>query len=354
MTTETTTYRLWTGDARTQMAALPSQSVQCVITSPPYFGLRSYLEAGHASKQQEIGTEPTPPDYIQSLVAVFQEIRRVLRPDGTVWVNVGDSYSRGMRPHAAHDALRGRARPQHARIAGRDNMGYGTTADRPSKNLLLIPSRFALAMQDAGWILRSDIIWHKPNALPESVQDRPTGSYEHVFLFVQSDHPRLWVHRDRPYSEAITQKPAPDYRWIQTDTGEERSEMPDEGERNLWRRINLWRGCDYYYDAEAMAEPTRTGGQTEASLRNRRDVWNISTGGSQESSHCAVFPAVLISPMILAGSRPGDIVLDPFAGSGTTLWTANHLGRHAWGIELNPAYADAIEQRMAGQLAWVL
>ena len=382
------TSQVFPGDVRTQLDQLPAASVQTIITSPPYWGLRSYLPTDHPGKSQEIGGEQTPTEYIAQLVQVFQTARRVLRPDGTLWVNIGDAYSRGDRTHYAQDGLRGIGSMKNGRIAAAGGFGSGGQADRPAKNLLLLPARFALAMQDAGWILRSAIIWAKPNPLPMPVKDRQTSSYETVFLFVQSNRPRLWAHRDQPYPQAVLRHPAPDYRWIHQETGEERRDPPADVQG--WRRINLWRACDYYYDAQAIAEPAvigdngsyfdrgktahhpvhgtdyrpknrRSGLRTYERIntidplefRNKRDVWTVGTAGFP-GNHFAVFPSALIRPMILAGSRPGDVVLDPFAGSGTTLLTANQLGRHAWGIELNPEYVALIEQRLAGQLIWAM
>ena len=357
----TATCQIVVGDVRDQLAQLPEHRVQMAVTSPPYWGLRSYLPPDHPLKSREIGTESTPAAYVAALVEVFQGVRRVLQSDGTVWVNLGDSYSRG---------------------------------DRPAKNLLMIPARFALAMQDAGWILRSRIIWHKPNALPSSAKDRPTNSYEEVLVFAVSSRPCFWVHRDRPYADRIWHHPEPDYRWIHRETGAE--QKTDPGDSGHWQRINLWRSCDYYYDGEAIAEPAVAGANgsyfdrgktghhanqgsdrrpklskqqtsrlrlysgfnerwkaqaTPSVMRQRRDVWTIPTAGFA-GAHYAVFPEKLIEPMILAGCPEGGTVLDPFAGSGTTLAVANRLGRHAIGIELNAAYRPLIEDRLR-QSHWV-
>lgn len=368
-----------------------------IVTSPPYWGLRSYLPAGHSDKAKEIGTESSPQVYVDHLVAVFRSIRRVLKPTGTVWVNLGDSFSRGDRSRNARDADRGDNPGSKQRlVAAMGGYGTGGSAGRPAKNLLMIPARCALAMQDEGWILRSQIIWHKPNPLPWSTQDRPTNSYEVVFLFVQSHHPRFWVHEACSYSDQALTKPPPDYVWIHNETGERRRDDP--GDTAYWRRKNLWRGCDYYYDAAGIAEPAlvgdngsyfdrgktgrthsqqgqerrdkqshvgnrlytgfnaRSDGRADKPLtRNKRDVWSIpSAGHSSPETHFAIFPEKLVEPMILAGCPGGGIVLDPFAGSGTTLAVATRLGRNGRGIDLSTDYADLIHQRMVGQLTWAL
>ncbi len=691
-------YRLWVGDARDQLAQLPTASVQCIITSPPYYNLRSYLGDDDPDKGHEIGAEKTPADYVQSLTGVFHEAYRVLKSDGLLFINIDDSYSRGKRATDPHDARRGQnIGSKHRRTTIADGYGGGGAADRLAKNLLGIPWRVALALQDDGWILRSDIIWclsggtfvyvrhqkgdspmmikdlarldpntvqlwngakwtrllgvskserrgdemmfvlrsgeriactpthrfptnrgivsaseiaigdrlqrvvlpepdepkdsvhvgtdaawfaglylaegsmsgdtiqitghakkqerwdrvlriakdyggtatrtvqgncmdirvygkmlvalirqlvagktardksiapvcwrysneflrayldgylsgdghwdekdnrwrlrfmrnynlerdlrvlaarlgfrltlnfghstydgkqwpafvgeirftrsghgnekcmeevvriekarsrhmydlgvedephlfalgsgilthnSQPNPFPESVLDRPTRSHEYVFMLAKSNRPQFWVHAERPYMDQIRHKPQPDWVWVHRKTGQVRRDDPHDPTH--WRRKNLWRACNYYYDAAAIAEPASTGdngsyfdrGKTAAAhpgrspdirnkqehwLRNKRDVWSIATAGAASpDGHFAVFPEKLVEPMILAGSRPGDVILDPFAGSGTTLAAANRLGRMAWGIELAPAYADLIHHRLSGQLTWAI
>lgn len=321
------TIQLLIGDAMTQVRTLPQASIDTCITSPPFWGLRHYLPRTHPHKNVELGQEATPQEYITRLVAVFREVKRVLRPEGTLWVNIGDAYAGSGRGAWAHPsaAVKETYVPQPGATRH-------LRPDRPPKNLLMLPARFALAMQDDGWILRSDIIWHKPNGLPSSVKDRPTSSYEHIFLF---------------------------------------SQQPQ-----------------YYYDARAIAEPAVVGdngsyfdrgktGETHAnqgkdrreksvpSTRNKRDVWreevadneipavwSVSTA-AYRGAHFAVWPQKLVEIMIVAGCPSGGTVLDPFAGSGTTLAVANRLGRHAVGIELNPDYAPLIAERCA-QGSWVL
>lgn len=254
------------GDVQLALSRLPSESVQCVVTSPPYWGLRDYGIAG------QIGLEPTLAGFIQALTNVFSEVKRVLRSDGILWLNIGDGYTSGNRGWRAPD----KKNPNRAMNVRPDN-----PPGLKDKDLLGIPWRLALALQDNGWFLRSDIVWHKPNVMPESVKDRPTRAHEYLFML--------------------------------TKTG------------------------NYHYDQEAVKEPAENG-----HTRNRRTVWNINTCNSG-SSHIASFPQALVEPCVLASTRPGDFVLDPFFGSGTVGIVAQRLGRRYVGIELNPDYvAEAV------------
>jgi len=326
------TYRVLVGDVLDQLRTLPDESVHCVVTSPPYYGLRSYLPPDHPAKVREIGQEATPREYIDRLLVVFREVQRVLRPGGTCWVNLGDAYAGSGRGAWAHPsaAVKERYIPQPDTIPR-------VTWDRSPKNLLMLPARFALAMQDEGWILRSKIIWHKPNAMPSSVQDRPTNAYEEIFLF--SQRPRYY------YDAAAIAEPA-----VAGDNGS----YFDRGKTGA-RHAN--QGQDRRDKQSLVGRRTYTGfnarWQSAARLltRNRRDVWSIPTQPYPDA-HFAVWPERLVELMVLAGCPEGGTVLDPFAGSGTTLAVANRLGRHAIGIELNPAYVPLIEQRCA-QAAFV-
>lgn len=293
------------GDCLTQLKTLPDASVQCCVTSPPYWGLRDYGVDG------QIGLESTPDAYVQKMVEVFREVKRVLRDDGTCWLNLGDSYSG----------------------SGKGCMGDGTPSDRGSakqgtnrgtavgvfpetesglkpKDLVGIPWRVAFALQADGWYLRSDIIWHKPNPMPESVTDRPTKSHEYIFLLTKSER-YFYDH------EAIQEAAAIGARLFNGghDVGKDRQ---DNGRND----------------------------PTNITSRNKRTVWTVATQPYPEA-HFATFPPKLIEPCILAGSRPGDVVLDPFAGAGTTLYVAKELGRQFIGIELNPNYIGLIEKRLA-------
>lgn len=292
------------GDTRHVLATLPADSVNCVVTSPPYWGLRDY---GHGG---QIGLESTPEAYVAELVAVFREVRRVLREDGTVWLNIGDSYfSKGC--DKVTDSLRG---------VGSKHGFLGSTAVRPpmpegarTKNLVGIPWRVAFALQADGWYLRSDIIWAKPNPMPESVTDRPTKAHEYVFLLSKSA--RYW------YDAAAI------------------SENGVEPERQRNDRIGGANGHTVRHSEGGIM------GATER--RNARTVWTIATQPFS-GAHFATMPPALAERCIKAGCPEGGTVLDPFGGAGTTGLVADRLGRNAVLIELNPAYADMARKRIGG------
>lgn len=517
------TARLLLGDVREQLRSLPDESVHCVVTSPPYWGLRAYdtepqvwggdpncphawgdevvdrsratpgvagsgltvsgaehqasssrFEArstfcsGCGAWRGELGLEPTPELYVQHMVDVFREVWRVLRKDGTLWVNMGDSY--GMRAQG----------PDRTSGSSENGVGRGprpgvsTTRIAPglkSKDLVGMPWELALALRRDGWWLRRDIIWHKPNPMPERVDDRCTTSHEYLFHLAKSGAATYWTHRDGLGSRVA---PPPDYRWLDALTDEEtaeeplgdwRTEMTPDG-RPRWRRINLWLGQDYFYDATAIAEPvsgnahprysgsaetvalkvsrggawdagdgsgTRPKYNTSASAainglvaqRNKRSVWTIGTQANPEA-HFATFPNELPRNCILAGTsakgccpqcgapwerlteerrgnasnaaRAGTVivgkghpstqvrkghdvrngpvvavrtlawaptcehddeptpctVLDPFAGTGTTVAVAKQLDRRAIGIELSAEYAAmAVRRIRGGAQTWI-
>ncbi len=295
------------GDCRETLKTLDAGSVQCVVTSPPYFGLRDYGAA------RQIGLEQTPVEYVAALVAVFAEVWRVLRDDGTVWLNLGDSYGRGERTKWAGDAERG-AKDRKAWANG----NYAPGAILPNKQLLGIPWRVAFALQDAGWYLRSDIIWAKPNCMPESVTDRPTRSHEYLFLMTK---------REKYYydSESIKE-----------------SSVSDHPSGNGFKRDARLS----YQNADGTARGNDQQWQVTPS-RNRRTVWTVPTS-PYSGAHFATFPEKLIEPCILAGSRVGDTVLDPFAGSGTTARVALRHQRRAILCELNAEYLKLQDERTNG------
>ena len=288
-----------------------SVQVQTCITSPPYFGLRSYLPPGHPDKPLEIGACRTPEQYIGRLVHVFRAVRDVLAEDGTLWIVIGDSYAarrtyqaastRGGRKHGAAQAAVGAIWP---------------AGEVKAKDMLGIPWMLAFALRRDGWYLRQDLIWHKPNTMPESVTDRCTRSHEHVFLL--SKRARYYFDH-----EAI-REPSVDPRG----PGNLRPVRQPPGERASSTNANL-RGSLHKIGARAM--------------RNKRDVWTVATRPFK-GSHFAVFPDRLIVPCILAGSRVGDTVLDPFIGSGTTAAAALRLQRHFIGCELVRSFID--QQRL--------
>lgn len=273
------TIEVITGDCIDTLKALPEQSVHTCVTSPPYFGLRDY---GHDG---QIGLEPTPDEFVAALVAVFREVRRVLRDDGTLWLNLGDSYAR--------NPAKGQHKPGQS--GGKNAYVYDNGNGRASatflgdgikeKDLIGIPWRVAFALQADGWYLRQDIIWHKPNPMPESVRDRCTKAHEYIFL--------------------------------------------------------LSKGQRYYFDAEAIKE--QAVGGTER--RNRRSVWTVTTKPFK-GAHFATFPPDLIEPCVLAGAPVGGVVLDPFGGAGTTGLVAKMNYRKAILCELNPEYAGMARGRI--------
>lgn len=280
--------RIICADAVEGLRSLPDCSISMCVTSPPYYGLRDY------GSDQQIGTEETPAAYIERLVGVFREVRRVLREDGTLWVNIADCYA------GSGKAIRDGIKP---------------------KDMIGIPWMLAFALRADGWYLRSDIIWNKINCLPESVRDRPTKSYEHIFLLSRS--PRYFFDADA-IKEPITEESRKRYQ-------RGRSEGSKYGVFSGDQSIN---GSDY---GERMR------GQK---LRNKRDIWHISTNSYRMDGHFAMFPEKLVEPCILAGSQEGGIVLDPFFGSGTTGAVAKRLGRRFIGIDLNPDYCRMAQQRI--------
>lgn len=297
------------GDNRRTLAHLPEKFVQTVVTSPPYFGLRDYGE------DDQIGLESTPQDFIEQLCKVFDEVWRVLKDDGTLWVNLGDSYY-------PHGGSRGNKTPAGDSLRGRDNeyqpapkFNTGDT-NLKQKDLIGIPWRFAFAMQDRGWYLRSDIIWHKPNPMPESVTDRPTKSHEYIFLLTKL--PKYYYDHEAIKEQALTEPSLRDKNAEGYQADYVKGDRFSEGAR--------------VYGADGM--------------KNKRDVWSVPVRSYKEA-HFATYPTELISPCILAGSKEGDTILDPFSGSGTTGEVALKNNRHYIGLELNPEYAKLSEKRLS-------
>jgi len=255
------------GDTRRALARMPNASFQCCVTSPPYWSLRNYHIEG------QIGLEHSLEDYLNNLTEVFADIRRVLRDDGTLWLNIGDSYTSGGRTWRAPD----KKNPGRAM-----DIRPPTPNGLKPKDLIGVPWRLAFALQEAGWYLRADIIWNKPNCQPESVKDRPTRSHEYLFLFSKDER--------------------------------------------------------YLYDHHTVRGPNG---------RNVRTVWDINTKANRHA-HFATFPPELVEPYIQLGSRKGDLVLDPFIGSGTTGFAALNLERRFVGVELNPDYIQIARKRLNG------
>jgi site-specific DNA-methyltransferase (adenine-specific) len=297
--------RIITGDCREVLASLPDRSVQCCITSPPYFGLRDY---GH---EGQIGLEPTPAEFVAKLVEVFREVRRVLREDGTLWLNLGDSYSSGGRK--TRDPGQSKLHPAFT------GEGNATTNWRPDdgakpKDLIGIPWRVAFALQADGWYLRQDIIWHKPNPMPESVTDRCTKAHEYIFLLSKSE---------RYYFDGESVK--------------EPAKVSSKGIRF---------GGSKYGDSSDPKHATKSGNVSkEYEKANKRSVWSVNTKPFK-GAHFATFPTELVLPCVLAGCPAGGTVLDPFNGAGTTGLVALSNGRNYVGVELNPEYVEITRQRL--------
>ena len=335
MSSRETTAQTWkviAGDTITGMATLPEASVHACITSPPYWGLRDY---GHAG---QIGLEETPEEHIARLIEVFREVRRVLRDDGTLWVNYGDAYSaggRGGNPGNNTSTLQGTTESQlqskkargsalpaglHAGsvAAGAQSRAWsGPPPGYKPKDLLGLPWMLAFALRADGWYLRQDIIWHKPNPMPESVTDRCTKSHEYVFLL--SKNARYYYDAAAIAEDAIS-------------AGEDRGGGLKYSDRTKDNGIGGAHNLDKY----------GASGQT----RNRRSVWSIATQPFPEA-HFATFPEALVDPCIKAGSPVGGLVLDPFSGSGTTGVVALKQGRSYVGCELNPEYVAMSRRRLA-------
>lgn len=324
--------RVFFGDCRDTMRDLKAQGVrvQCCVTSPPYYGLRDY---GHPG---QIGLEKTPVEYVAALVDVFESVRSLLADDGVLWLNLGDSYaasrsyqvSANKNPGAVATGHQSRARPPEG---------------LKQKDLIGIPWRVAFALQAAGWYLRQDVIWHKPNPMPESVTDRCTKAHEYLFLLTKSE--RYYWDAEAMKEEAVGQNlhdlTGPGYAAPgQTPNTGNRSRR-DSFKREASKRAEVIPG-----QIVGTHRADRDESEYDTGRRNRRSVWTVPTQ-PYSGAHFAVFPAALIEPCILAGSRPGDVVLDPFMGSGTTAQVAQALGRQWVGCELNPEYAPLQQARTA-------
>ena len=309
------TATLLSGDCRELLPTLPAHSVQTIVTSPPYWRMRQYTD-----DPRELGQEDTPAAYVAALAAVFAACWRVLRDDGTLWLNLGDKYGAGgnLGRKDTSAAYLARRAAQYGTGTGsgsavKNGSAYPRVKGIHSKNLLGLPWRVAFALQDAGWVLRNDIIWYKPNAMPEPVKDRCSMAHEYLFVFSKQG---AYV-----FDGAAIAEPA-----IST---------TNRGGKKAQRLVQAsGQKGDGFQERWKPKE-----------IRNARTVWSIATAGIPDA-HYAPMPEALARRCILAGSRPGDTVLDPFAGSGTTLRAAVSLERHAVGIDLG--YADLQERRLDG------
>lgn len=300
------------GDCRESMKkmAVDGVQVQTCVTSPPYFGLRDY------GNECQLGLERTPEEYVQNLVSVFRHVREILADDGTVWLNLGDSYNAAGRK--GHGSRQGYKQETNRASAERADTCRPNVPMLKEKDLIGVPWRVAFALQADGWYLRQDIIWAKPNPMPESVRDRCTKSHEYIFLL--SKNVKYYFDSGAIKETAVTK----DVRRPYGSPG-----------------ANLLDSRGYQGNGKI-----RAGVNIDSLVRNKRDVWTVTTK-PYRGAHFATFPADLIEPCILAGSRRGDTVLDPFMGSGTTAQVAVQHGRNYMGCELNPAYAELQQKRIA-------
>lgn len=304
------------GDALEQLQTLEAESAYTCVTSPPYYNLRDYGAAG------QIGAEDTPEEYIGKLVDVFREVKRILRPDGTLWVNIGDSYA----------TKTGRYAPNLSEKNVCGKLSRGTPSGYKHKDLIGIPWMLAFALRTDGWYLRQDIIWQKPNAMPESVRDRCTKSHEYIFLLAKSDryyfdHAAIKEQRNSCKNDAVAGSKGafgPQQTRLRGSGNLQKKYRPTPGGKHL--------GGNIPYSGESP-------------LRSRRDVWSVATKG-HKGGHFAVFPEQLVEPCILAGCPEGGTVLDPFTGSGTTGTVAKRLRRNFIGVEINAEYWAMARERI--------
>lgn len=295
------------GDSRTALSEVEDKCVDCVVTSPPYFGLRDYKE------DEQIGLEDTPTKYVENLVEVFRQVRRVLKDDGTVWLNIGDSYAK------------------------KDYEGEGIKV----KDLVGIPWMVAFALRKDGWYLRSDIIWHK-NAMPESVKDRCTKTHEYIFML--SKQPTYYFDQEAIMEDAAYDGRNDTMNKGSTKYGDDVNAFASSGHQR-WRTKNMSKN-DGISTPNSFHVNRENGGKDQVYyVRNKRSVWKVATSGLKDA-HFAPFPVKLITPCVLAGSRIDGIVLDPFMGSGTTAVVASTNGRKWIGCELNADYIELALNRI--------
>lgn len=309
-----------TGDALEVLRTLPNQYVQVCVTSPPYWGLRDYGVSG------QMGLEPTPEEYVAKIVEVFREVKRVLRKDGTLWINLGDSYAVGGSGGASNKStLKNDGRiltgaRNYEQQLNTKSFTRKTPVGLKPKDLVGIPWRVAFALQADGWYLRSDIIWSKPNPMPESVKDRPTKAHEYIFLLSKGQ--KYYYDADAIREPHISKGRPPGNKsriYLDRDPAHHTGEKRRPGEGNSYNPAG----------------------------RNKRTVWTVAPRPYKEA-HFATFPPKLIEPCILAGCPEGGTVLDPFSGASTTGLVAMQYRRRFVGIELNPEYVEMSKQRIRG------
>jgi DNA modification methylase len=306
--------RIYNEDCLQGLKHLPDNSVDCCITSPPYYALRDYGVDG------QIGLEETPQQYIDRLTEVFMEVHRVLKPEGTLWINIGDSYNGNKKGNTETN--------KNKRVAESSHFEKKLWKECKQKDLIGIPWMLAFSLRNEGWYLRQDIIWNKPNVMPEPATDRCVKAHEYIFLLSKSE--RYYFDYEQIQEEATTHE-----------------NRPSGVVRN--RKFGYDSKQNQHPEAYLMSSADKSGEVTEADMptgkRNKRDVWSVNTKPDL-NAHFAVYPEELIRPCILAGCPLGGVVLDPFMGSGTTARAARRWGRHYVGFELNPDYVKIIEKKV--------
>lgn len=308
------TDRILCGDALEMLRTLPDNSVHCCVTSPPYYALRDYGVDG------QIGREDTPAQYVARLTDVFSEVRRVLRPSGTLWLNIADTYAGKGNQGDSVDPKYPNGRTGQTVAINRRAEGC------KAKDMIGIPWMLAFALRDSGWYLRSDIIWMKANPMPESCKDRPSRCYEHVFLLTKS---RSYYYDAAAIAEPVAES-TPMRMRRKFGKNKYSAGIPGQAHQHL----NDYRPNGYAEEDIPL-------------LRNKRDVWQINSV-PYKGAHFAAYPPKLVETCLLAGCPQDGIVLDPFLGSGTTAAVAKQMGRHYIGIELNPDYCELAKQRIGG------
>jgi len=306
--------KIYNEDCLQGLKHLPDNSVDCCITSPPYYALRDYGVDG------QIGLEETPQQYIDRLTDVFMEVHRVLKPEGTLWINIGDSYNGNKKGNTETN--------KNKRVAESSHFEKKLWKECKQKDLIGIPWMLAFSLRNEGWYLRQDIIWNKPNVMPEPATDRCVKAHEYIFLLSKSE--RYYFDYEQIQEEATTHE-----------------NRPSGVVRN--RKFGYDSKQNQHPEAYLMSSADKTGEVTEADMptgkRNKRDVWSVNTKPDL-NAHFAVYPEELIRPCILAGCPLGGVILDPFMGSGTTARAARRWGRHYVGFELNPDYVKIIERKV--------
>jgi len=312
------TWEIRVGNCLEKLNELPENSIHCCVTSPPYFALRNY------QNDEQIGQEETPEEFVENLVEVFRGVKRVLRDDGTLWLNIGDTYSRGNRGKVVPPAGVAATKNDDIKYGDLETPKLNSHPTIKQKDLIGIPWRVAFALQADGWYLRSEIIWHKPNPMPESVKDRPTRAHEHIFLLTKNE---------KYYYDAES---------IKTDANPEAAKRAKRKNFAHHRKTDEW--------AEGSGMQPHSGFDKEYTKANKRDVWSVPVK-TYRGAHFATYPPDLIEPCVLAGCPVDGTVIDPFSGAATTGVVACQKNRNYIGIELNPEYAKLSEDRLSKEAA---